>query len=87
MLTLRTLAIAITGAGVLAGVPFTGAQACDDDRYPSFNFAQHSRCGARPGPAVSEPDYAATRIGRHCVPTGAGRSPSTDRTLAAAFSA
>ena len=34
MLTLRTLAIAITGAGVLAGVPFTGAQACDDDRYP-----------------------------------------------------
>ena len=34
MLTLRTLAIVITGAGVLAGVPFTGAQACDDDRYP-----------------------------------------------------
>ena len=34
MLTLRTLAIAITGAGVLAGVPFTGALACDDDRYP-----------------------------------------------------
>ena len=63
------------------------SHARDDDRYPSFNFAQHSRCGARPGPAVSEPDYAATRIGRHCVPTGAGRSPSTDRTFAAALSA
>jgi len=34
MLTLRTLAIVITGAGILASVPFTGAQACDDDRYP-----------------------------------------------------
>src|SRR5262245_8078870 len=34
MLTLRTLAIVITGAGVFAGLPFTGAQACDDDRYP-----------------------------------------------------
>ena len=63
------------------------SHARDDDRYPSFNFAQHSRCGTRPGPAVSEPDYAATRIGRHCVPTGAGRSPSTDRTFAAALSA
>jgi hypothetical protein len=34
MLTLRTLAIVITGAGVFAGLPLTGAQACDDDRYP-----------------------------------------------------
>ena len=34
MLTLRTLAIVITGAGALAGLPLTGAQACDDDRYP-----------------------------------------------------
>src|SRR5262249_3298483 len=32
--TLRTLAIVITGAGVFAGLPLTGAQACDDDRYP-----------------------------------------------------
>jgi hypothetical protein len=35
MLTLRTLAIVITGAGVFAGLPSTNAQACDDDRYPS----------------------------------------------------
>jgi len=34
MLTLRTLAIVITGAGLFAGLPLTKAQACDDDRYP-----------------------------------------------------
>ena len=34
MLTLRTLAIAVTGAGVFAGLPLTDARACDDDRYP-----------------------------------------------------
>ena len=34
MLTLRTLAIVTIGAGVLAGLPLTRAQACDDDRYP-----------------------------------------------------
>src|SRR5262249_14179194 len=34
MLSLRTLAIVITGAGVFAGLPFMDARACDDDRYP-----------------------------------------------------
>ena len=34
MLTLRTLAILVTGAGVFAGLPLTDARACDDDRYP-----------------------------------------------------
>src|SRR5262245_13966638 len=34
MLTLRTLAIVIAGAGMFAGLPLTPAQACDDDRYP-----------------------------------------------------
>ena len=63
------------------------SHARDDDRYPSFNFAQHSRCGTRSGPAVSEPDDAATRIGRHGVPAGAGRPSSTDGTLATALSA
>ena len=33
-LTLRTLAIVVTGAGVFAGLPLTDARACDDDRYP-----------------------------------------------------
>jgi hypothetical protein len=34
MRTLRTLATVITGAGLFAGLPLTGVQACDDDRYP-----------------------------------------------------
>jgi hypothetical protein len=34
MLSLRTLAIVITAAGVFAGLPLTDARACDDDRYP-----------------------------------------------------
>src|SRR5262245_35650982 len=34
MRTLCTLAIVITGAGLIAGVPLRNAQACDDDRYP-----------------------------------------------------
>jgi hypothetical protein len=34
MLTLRTFAIVITGAGLFASLPLTGARACDDDRYP-----------------------------------------------------
>ena len=34
MLSLRTLAIVITGVGTFAGVPLTDARACDDDRYP-----------------------------------------------------
>src|SRR5215471_14822993 len=34
MMTLRTLAIVITGAGLFAGLPLTDARACDDDRYP-----------------------------------------------------
>src|SRR5260221_8639330 len=34
MLTLRPLAIVTIGAGGLAGLPFTRAQAGGDDRYP-----------------------------------------------------
>jgi len=34
MRTLRNFAIVITGAGLIAGVPLTNVQACDDDRYP-----------------------------------------------------
>jgi len=34
MLSLRTLAIVVTGSGVFAGLPLTDARACDDDRYP-----------------------------------------------------
>jgi len=31
---LRTLAIAMAGAGILAGLTLTAARACDNDRYP-----------------------------------------------------
>ena len=34
MLSLRTLAIIVIAAGIFAGLPFTDARACDDDRYP-----------------------------------------------------
>lgn len=34
MPTLRTLAIAMAGAGILAGLTVTAARACDNDRYP-----------------------------------------------------
>jgi len=40
MLTLRSLAIAMAGAGVLAGLPLTQARACDNDRYPCPVVAQ-----------------------------------------------
>jgi hypothetical protein len=40
MLTLRTLAIVMAGAGVLGGLPVTNAQACDNDRYPCPVVAQ-----------------------------------------------
>jgi hypothetical protein len=44
MLSLRTLAIVITGAGVFAGLPLTGAQACDDDRYLARDCCD-AQCG------------------------------------------
>ena len=34
MVTPRTFAIVLTGAGLFAGLPLTDAWACDDDRYP-----------------------------------------------------
>jgi hypothetical protein len=50
MLTLRSLAIAMAGAGVLAGLSVTSAQACDNDRYPC--------------PVVAQPQEAAEAGGR-----------------------
>src|SRR5262245_18466022 len=40
MLTLRSLAIAMAGTGVLAGLSVMSAQACDNDRYPCPVVAQ-----------------------------------------------
>src|SRR5215472_3569463 len=61
MLTLRTLAIVITGAGVFAGLPLTSAQACDDDRYPCPIRAQaatQETAPAQPAPSAQPPKKA-----------------------------
>ena len=46
MLTLRSLAIAMAAAGVLAGLPARSAQACDNDRYPCPGVAQPQEADA-----------------------------------------
>jgi hypothetical protein len=46
MLTLRSLAIAVAAAGVLAGLPTRSAQACDNDRYPCPVVAQPQEADA-----------------------------------------
>jgi hypothetical protein len=46
MLTLRTLAIAVAAAGVLAALPARSAQACDNDRYPCPVVAQPQEADA-----------------------------------------
>jgi hypothetical protein len=46
MLTLRSLAIAMATAGVLAGLPARSAQACDNDRYPCPVMAQPQEADA-----------------------------------------
>ena len=51
MLTLRSLAIAMAAAGVLAGLPARSAQACDNDRYPCPVVAQPQEAD----PAVQSP--------------------------------
>jgi hypothetical protein len=55
MLPLRTLAIVITGAGLFAGLPLTGAQACDDDRYPCPVRSQSSTQETADEPAQPAP--------------------------------
>src|SRR5215471_5821124 len=64
MLTLRSLAIAVAGAGVLAGLSATSAQACDDDRYPCPVVAQPQEAAdatARPPQSRKK----ASRVARH----------------------
>jgi hypothetical protein len=61
MMTLRTLAIVITGAGLFAGLPLTDAHACDDDRYP---------CPVRSQPLAQETaDAPAETAGAPARPT------------------
>jgi len=64
MLTLRSLAIAMAGAGVLAGLPVTHARACDNDRYPCPVVAQPQEA---PDAAARPPQSRkkASRAARH----------------------
>ncbi len=64
MLILRSLAIAMAGAGVLAGLSVTSAQACDNDRYPCPVVAQPQEAAdaaARPPQSRKK----ASRAARH----------------------
>ena len=63
MLTLRGLAIAMAGAGVLAGLQVTQAQACDTDRYPCPVVAQPQE--AADAAARPQPRKKASRAARH----------------------
>src|SRR5215471_3814693 len=62
MLTLRSLAIAMAGAGVLAGLSVTRAQACDNDRYPCPVVAQPQEAADA---AARPPRKKASRVARH----------------------
>src|SRR5262245_17281452 len=63
MLTLRSLAIAMAGAAVLAGLPLTQARACDNDRYPCPVVAQPQEAA---DPAVRPPSRKkASQAARH----------------------
>jgi hypothetical protein len=64
MLTLRSLAIAMAGAGVLAGLSVTPAQACDNDRYPC--------------PVVAQPQEAADAAARPQLRKKASRAARHD---------
>jgi hypothetical protein len=67
MLTLRTLAIVITGAGVFAGLPLTSAQACDDDRYPCPIRAQAATQETADAPAQPAPSAQPQKKASHAA--------------------
>src|SRR5262245_9869140 len=63
MLTLRSLALAMAGAGVLAGLSAAQARACDNDRYPCPVVAQPQE--AADAAARPQPRKKASRAARH----------------------
>ena len=78
MLTLRTLAIGIATAGVLAALPLTNAQACDDDRFPCPIVTDNSQSDAAEAPRkkanrAARPDEKA----RAKTERPAGRAPAS----------
>jgi hypothetical protein len=85
MLSLRPLAIVIAAAAMLAALPATSAQACDNDRYPCPIVAQPETpdTAARPAPrkkasrAAQQEEKARAKTERHA-------SDAAARTKAAA---
>jgi hypothetical protein len=85
MMSLRLLAIVIAAAAMLAALPATSAQACDNDRYPCPIVAQPETpdTAARPAPrkkasrAAQQEEKARAKTERHA-------SDAAARTKAAA---
>jgi hypothetical protein len=85
MMSLRPLAIVIAAAAMLAALPATSAQACDNDRYPCPIVAQPETpdTAARPAPrkkasrAAQQEEKARAKTERHA-------SDAAARTKAAA---
>src|SRR5262245_9327870 len=84
MLTLRTLAIVITGAGVFAGLPLTGAQACDDDRYPCPIRVQETADAPAQAAPSAQPQKKASHAARPNEKAQAKREREAPRATARA---
>src|SRR5215831_1325597 len=85
MLTLRTFAIVIAGAGVFAGLPLTSAQACDDDRYPCPIRVPQETADAPAQPAPSaQPQKKASHAARPNEKAQAKREREAPRATARA---
>jgi hypothetical protein len=82
MLTLRTLAIVITGAGVFAGLPLTGAQACDDDRYPCPIRVQETADAPAQATPSAQPQKKASHAARPSEKAQAKREREAPRATA-----
>jgi hypothetical protein len=93
MLTLRTLAIGMATAGVLAALPLTNAQACDDDRFPCPIVTDNSQSDAAETPrkkanrAARPDEKARAKAERPAGRTPAGAKESTPTAQAPAADA
>src|SRR5262249_28631399 len=84
MLTLRTLAIVIAGAGMFAGLPLTPAQACDDDRYPCpIRVPQEVDAPAQAAPSA-QPQKKASHAARQSAARPSERAQAKRETPPAA---
>src|SRR5262245_6488907 len=71
MVTARNLAIVATAAGVLAGMPWSKAQACDNDRFPCPILSE------APGQDSADAAPAAPPQQSKKKPTQAGEKPAS----------